>query len=154
MLKFGLISFLLVLSIVSITTSAQVQGENVVTCYDYPNPHSKLQKSMNEKLKNEIKPYGMDYFLKKIDSLPEAVVKLMQNNIVTEILMEKVKTNENIEYQNCLHLDAVKIELTNALKQGEEEWNNYWENQEADLSKNGIKQIKEYIQKYIDAKKK
>ena len=113
-----MISFLLVLSIVNITfitSLAQGQEESIVTCYDYPDPHSKLQKSMNEKneeLRNEIKLYGMDYFLKKIDSLPEAVVKLMQNDIETEILMEKVKTNENIEYQNCLHLDAVEIELT------------------------------------------
>ena len=59
--------------------------------------------------------------------------------------MEKVKTNPSIEYKNCSHLDAVKLELTNTLKQGEDAWNEYWNNQEADLSKNEIKQMKEYI---------
>ena len=111
-------------------------------------------KESNEELRNEIKLYGMDYFLKKIDSLPEAVVKLMQSNMETQILMEKVKTNENIEYKNCLHLDAVELELTNALKNGDESWNGYWKNQKTDLSKKEIDQIKTYIQKHIDTKKR
>ena len=68
--------------------------------------------------------------------------------------MEKVKTNENIEYKNCSHLTAVRKELTNVLKNGDEPWNEYWQNQEADLTKKEIKQIKEYIQKWIDAEKK
>ena len=59
--------------------------------------------------------------------------------------MEKIKTNPIIEYRNCSPLDAVEIELITTLKQGEEKWNEYWNNQEADLIKNEIKQIKEYI---------
>ena len=62
---------------------------------------------------------------------------------------EKVKTNPSIEYTNCSHLDAVEIELTNLLKQGEEKWNEYWNNQETGLGKNEIKQMKEYIKLHI-----
>ena len=64
--------------------------------------------------------------------------------------MEKVKTNPSIEYKNCSHLDAVEIELITTLKQGEEKWNQYWNNQDADFGKNEIKQIKEYIKLHIN----
>jgi hypothetical protein len=80
-----------------------------------------------------------------LNSLPEETAKIIKTNLETEILMDKVKTNPSIEYANCSHLDAVEIELITTLKQGEEKWNEYWNNQEADLSKNEIKQIKEYI---------
>jgi hypothetical protein len=59
--------------------------------------------------------------------------------------MEEVKTNPSIEYTTCSHLDAVEIELITTLKQGEEKWNEYWNNQEVDLSKNEIKKINESI---------
>ena len=63
--------------------------------------------------------------------------------------MEKVNTNPSIGYKNCSYLNAVKLELTNTLKQGEDEWNEYWNNQETDFGKNEIKQIKEYIKLHI-----
>jgi hypothetical protein len=59
--------------------------------------------------------------------------------------MEKVKTNPSKEYAKCSHLDAVEIELITTLKQGEEKWNEYWNNQEVNLSKNEIRKIKESI---------
>ncbi|MGI9012303.1 MAG: hypothetical protein ACR2F1_14120 [Nitrososphaeraceae archaeon] len=97
-----------------------------------------------EELRENYKRYG-DSALNALNSLPEEMAKIIKTNLETEILMEKVKTNPNIEYTNCSHLDAVEIELITTLKQGEEKWNDYWNNQEADLSKNEIKQIKDYI---------
>ena len=93
-------------------------------------------------MREKYKRYG-DSALNTLNSLPEEMAEIIKTNIETEILMEKVKTNPNIEYKNCSHLDAVKLELTNTLKQGEDAWNEYWNNQEADLSKNEIKKMKE-----------
>ena len=78
------------------------------------------------------------------------MAKIIKTNLETEILMEKVKTNPSIKYKNCSHLDAVEIELITTLKQGEEKWNEFWNNQEADLSKNETKQIKEYVKLHIN----
>ena len=86
-----------------------------------------------------------DSALNDLNSLSEEMAEIIKTNLETEILMEKIKTNPSIEYTNCSHLDAVEIELIITLKQGEEKWNEYWNNQEADLSKNEIKKIKEYI---------
>ena len=86
-----------------------------------------------------------DSALNALNSLTEEMAEIIKTNLETEILMEEVKTNPSIEYTNCSHLDAVEIELITTLKQGEEKWNEYWNNQEADLSKNEIKKIKEYI---------
>lgn len=104
-------------------------------------------------MRNEYKLYG-DEALKVVEGLPKGLVDNAKTIIETEILMEKVKTNENIEYKNCSHFESVQIELTNALKQGNDKCNEYWQNQEADLTKKEIKQINEYIQKLIDAEKK
>jgi hypothetical protein len=67
-----------------------------------------------------------------------------------EILMEHVKINPSIKYKNCSHLDAVEIELITTLKQGEEKWNEFWNNQQVDLTKNETKQIKEYISLHLN----
>jgi hypothetical protein len=101
-----------------------------------------------EEIRENYKRYG-DSALNALNSLPEEMVEIIKTNLETEILMEKVKTNPSIEYNNCSHLDAVEIELITTLKQGEDEWNRYWNNQEADLSKNEIKQIKEHIKLHI-----
>jgi hypothetical protein len=101
-----------------------------------------------EEIRENYKRYG-DSALNALNSLPEEMVEIIKTNLETEILMEKVKTNPSIEYNNCSHLDAVEIELITTLKQGEDEWNQYWNNQEADLSKNEIKQIKEHIKLHI-----
>lgn len=106
-----------------------------------------------EKIRNDYKLYG-DSALSALKDLPKQFIEVIKDDLETEILMEKVKTNENIEYTDCSHLESVKLELTNILKQGDESWNQYWQNQEADLSKKEIKQIKEYIQKWIDATNK
>jgi hypothetical protein len=101
-----------------------------------------------EELRENYKQYG-DSALNALNSLPKEMAEIIKTNLETEILMEKVKTNPSIEYKNCSHLDAVEIELITTLKHGEEKWNEYWNNQEADLSKNEIKQIKEYIKLHI-----
>ena len=95
-------------------------------------------------MREKYKRYG-DSALNTLNSLPEEMAEIIKTSLETEILMEKVKTNPNIEYKNCSHLDAVKLELTNTLKQGEDAWNEYWNNQEADLNKNEIKEMKEYM---------
>ena len=97
-----------------------------------------------EEMRENYKQYG-DSALNALNSLSEEMAEIIKTNLETEILMEKVKTNPSIKYKNCSHLDAVEIELITTLKQGEEKWNEYWNNQEADLSKNEIKKIKEYI---------
>ena len=155
-LKFGLISFLLVLSIVSITSSAQGQEETVFNCQSDDPEIAKIADSLEkgrEETRKNYQLYG-DSALSALEDLPEQFQKTIKKSFETEILMEKIKTNENIEYKNCSHLLAVQIELTNVLKTGDESWNEYWQNQKVDLSKKDIKQIKEYIQKYIDAEKK
>ena len=102
-----------------------------------------------EEMRENYKQYG-DSALNALNSLPEEMAEIIKTNLEIEILMEKVKTNTSIEYKNCSHLDAVEIELITTLKQGEEKWNEYWSNQEADLSKNEIKKIKEYIKLQIN----
>ena len=97
-----------------------------------------------EEMRENYKRYG-DSALNALNSLSEEMAEIITTNLETEILMEEVETNPSIEYTNCSHLDAVKIELITTLKQGEEKWNEYWNNQEEDLSKNEIKKIKEYI---------
>jgi hypothetical protein len=97
-----------------------------------------------EEMRENYKRYG-DSALNALNSLSEEMAEIIKTNLETEILMEEVKTNPSIEYTNCSHLDAVEIELITTLKQGEEKWNEYWNNQEVDLSKNEIKKIKEYI---------
>ena len=97
-----------------------------------------------EEMRENYKRYG-DSALNALNSLPEEMVEIIKTNLETEILMEKVKTNPSIEYKNCSHLDAVEIELITTLKQGEKKWNEYWNNQEADLNKNEIKEMKEYM---------
>ena len=102
-----------------------------------------------EEMRENYKQYG-DSALNALNSLPKEMAKIIKTNLETEILMEKVKTNPSIKYKNCSHLDAVEIELITTLKQGEEKWNEYWNNQEADLSKNETKQIKEYVKLHIN----
>ena len=102
-----------------------------------------------EEMRENYKQYG-DSALNALNSLPEEMAEIIKTNLETEILMEKVKTDPSIEYTNCSHLDAVEIELITTLKQGEDEWNRYWNNQEADFGKNEIKQIKEYIKLHIN----
>ena len=102
-----------------------------------------------EEIRENYKRYG-DSALTALNSLPEETAKIIKTNLETEILMEKIKTNPSIEYTNCSHHDAVEIELIATLKQGEEKWNEYWNNQEADFDKNEIKQIKEYIKLHIN----
>jgi hypothetical protein len=86
-----------------------------------------------------------DSALNALNSLTEEMAEIIKTNLETENLMEEVKTNPSIEYTNCSYLDAVGIELITTLKQGQEKWNEYWNNQDAGLSKNEIKKIKEYI---------
>ena len=86
-----------------------------------------------------------DSALNALNSLTEEMAEIIKTNLETEILMEEVKTNPSIEYTNCSHLDAVGIELITTLKHGQEKLNEYWNNQDAGLSKNEIKKIKEYI---------
>ena len=95
-----------------------------------------------EELRENYKQYG-DSALNALNSLPKEMAEIIKTNLETEILMEKIKTNPSINYKNCSHLDAVEIELITTLKQGEDAWNEYWNNQEADLSKNEIKKMKE-----------
>ena len=102
-----------------------------------------------EEMRENYKQYG-DSALNALNSLPDQIAEIIKTNLETEILMEKVKTNPSIEYTNCSHLDAVEIELIATLKQGEEKWNEYWNNQEANFDKNEIKQIKEYIKLHIN----
>ena len=101
-----------------------------------------------EEMRENYKQYG-DSALNALNSLSEELAAIIKKSLETEILMEKVNTNPSIEYKNCSYLNAVKLELTNTLKQGEDKWNEYWNNQEADFGKNEIKQIKEYIKLHI-----
>ena len=128
-------------------TSVKGQESITINCSFENAKLTKIGHSLEEdreEMRENYKRYG-DSALTALNSLPEETAKIIKTNLETEILMEKVKTNANIEYKNCSHINAVEIELTNLLKQGEDEWNEYWNNQEADLSKNEIKKIKEYI---------
>ena len=97
-----------------------------------------------EEMRENYKRQG-DSALNALNSLTEEMAEIIKTNLETEILMEEVKTNPSIEYTNCSHLDAVGIELITTLKHGQEKWNEYWNDQDAGLSKNEIKNIKEYI---------
>ena len=151
-MKILVISSLLILSLSSVfllTSLTPVKGQESITinCSSENTKLTKISNSLEkgrEEMRENYKRYG-DSALTALNSLPEETAKIIKTNLETEILMEKVKTNPNIEYKNCSHLDAVKLELTNTLKQGEDAWNEYWNNQEADLSKNEITQMKEYI---------
>ena len=151
----SLLILLLLLSSTFLLTSlpsVKAQKGNTVNC-SFENPKlTKIAHSLEadrEEMRENYKQYG-DSALNALNSLPEELAKIIKTNLETEILMEKVKTNPSIEYKNCSHLDAVEIELITTLKQGEKKWNEFWNNQETDLSKNEIKQIKEYISLHIN----
>ena len=152
-MKILVISSLLILLLLSSTlllpSLTPVKGQESITinCSFENAKLTKIGHSLEqerEEMKENYKQYG-DSALNALNSLPDQIAEIIKTNLEIEILMEKVKTNPSIEYTNCSHLDAVEIELITTLKQGEEKWNQYWNNQEADLSKNEIKQIKEYI---------
>jgi hypothetical protein len=157
-MKIIVISSLLILLLLSSTfllpSLTPVKGQESITinCLFENAKLTKIGHSLEEdreEMRENYKRYG-DFSLNALNSLPEEMAEIIKTNIETEILMEKVKTNPSIEYTNCSHLDAVEIELITTLKQGEDKWNEYWNNQEADLSKNEIKQIKDYIKLHIN----
>lgn len=157
-MKILVISSLLILLLLSstflLTSLIPVKGQESITinCSFENAKLTKIGHSLEEdreELRENYKRYG-DSALNALKSLPKEMAEIIKTNLEIEILMEKVKTNPNIEYKNCSHLDAVEIELINTLKQGEDKWNEYWNNQEIDLSKNEIKQIKEYIKLHIN----
>ena len=150
----GLLILLLLSSIFLLPSLTPVKGQESITinCLFENAKLTKIGHSLEEdreEMRENYKRYG-DFALNALNSLPEEMAEIIKTNIETEILMEKVKTNPSIEYTNCSHLDAVEIELITTLKQGEDKWNEYWNNQEADLSKNEIKQIKDYIKLHIN----
>lgn len=156
-MKIIVISSLLILLLLSSTfllpSLTPVKGQESITinCLFENAKLTKIGHSLEEdreEMRENYKQYG-DSALNALNSLPEEMAEIIKTNLETEILMDKVKTNPSIEYTNCSHLDAVEIELITTLKQGKEKWNEYWNNQEADLSENEIKQIKEYIKLHI-----
>ena len=147
------LSILLLSSVFLLISLTPVQGQESITinCSSENTKLTKIGNSLEEdreEMRENFKLYG-DSALNALNSLPEEIAEIIKTNLETEILMEKVKTNPSIEYKNCSHLDAVEIELITTLKQGEEEWNQYWNNQETGLGKNEIKQMKEYIKLHI-----
>jgi len=151
-MKILVISSLLILLLSSallLISLTPVKGQESIT-FNCSSDNTRLTKISNsleegrEEMRENYKRYG-DSALNALNSLPEEMAEIIKTSLEIEILMEKVKTNPSIEYKNCSHLNAVKLELTNTLKQGKDAWNEYWNNQEADLSKNEIKQMKEYI---------
>ena len=157
-MKILVISSLLILLLLSSTfllpslTPVKGQKSIIINCSFENAKLTKIGHSLEqerEEMKENYKQYG-DSALNALNSLPDQIAEIIKTNLETEILMEKVKTNPSIEYTNCSHLDAVEIELIATLKQGEEKWNEYWNNQEADFGKNEIKQIKEYIKLHIN----
>ncbi len=156
-MKIIVISSLLILLLLSSTfllpSLTPVKGQESITinCLFENAKLTKIGNSLEEdreEMRENYKQYG-DSALNALNSLPEEMAEIIKTNLETEILMDEVKTNPSIEYTNCSHLDAVEIELITTLKQGKEKWNEYWNNQEADLSENEIKQIKEYIKLHI-----
>src|ERR687897_354251 len=144
-MKIIVISSLLILLLLSSTfllpSLTPVKGQESITinCLFENAKLTKIGHSLEEdreEMRENYKRYG-DFALNALNSLPEEMVEI-------------IKTNPSIEYTNCSHLDAVEIELITTLKQGEDKWNEYWNNQEADLSKNEIKQIKDYIKLHIN----
>jgi hypothetical protein len=153
LVKSSLLIILLLSSTFLITSLTQVKGQERITIKcSFEN--AKLTKIGNiheedrEKLRENYKLHG-DSALNVLTPLSKEMTEIIKTNLETEILMEKVHTNPNIEYENCSHLDAVEIELITTLKQGQEEWKSYWNNQGGDFSENEIKQIKEYIKLHI-----
>jgi hypothetical protein len=156
-MKIWVISNLLILLLSAtllLTSLTPIKGQESITinCSSENTKLTKIGNSLEEdreEMRENYKQYG-NSGLNALDSLPEELADIIKKSLETEILMEKVNTNPSIEYKNCSYLNAVKLELTNTLKQGEDDWNEYWNNQEADLSKNEIKQMKEYIQSHIN----
>ena len=151
MLRVGLIFFILVFFLSHISLS-QAQENFITDCNDKFMMRA-VDTIFHEKQRNDYK-LNSDAVLKNLESLPKGVVNIFKKNFDIEILIENQDTIKDIEYKNCSHFESVKLELMNVLKQGEDEWNEYWKNQETDLSKSEIKQIKEYIYKYVDTEKK
>ncbi|MCJ7637776.1 MAG: hypothetical protein MUO21_09835, partial [Nitrososphaeraceae archaeon] len=156
-MKIIVISSLLILLLLSSTfllpSLTPVNGQESITinCSFENAKLTKIGHSLEqdrEEMRENYKRYG-DSALNALNSLPEEMAEIIKTNLETEILMEKIKTNSSIEYKNCSHINAVEIELTNLLKQGEDEWNEYWNNQETGLGNNEIKQMKEYIKLHI-----
>jgi hypothetical protein len=155
-MKILVISNLLILLLSSsflLNSLTPVKGQESITinCSSENIKLTKIGNSLEEdreEMRENYKQYG-DSGLNALNSLPEEMAEIIKKSLETEILMEKVNTNPSIEYKNCSYLNAVKLELTNTLKQGEDEWNEYWNNQETDFGKNEIKQIKEYIKLHI-----
>ena len=152
-MKIIVISSFLILLLLSSTfllpSLTPVKGQESITinCLFENAKLTKIGHSLEEdreEMRENYKQYG-DSALNALNSLPEEMAEIIKTYLETEILMDKVKTNPSIEYTNCSHLDAVEIELITTLKQGKEKWNEYWNNQEANLRENEIKQIKEYI---------
>jgi hypothetical protein len=157
-MKIIVISSLLILLLLSSTSLLPslrpVKGQESITinCSFENAKLTKIGHSLEEdreEMRENYKRYG-DSALTALHSLPEETAKIIKTNLETELLMEKVKTNPSIEYANCSHLDAVEIELITTLKQGQEKWNEYWNNQQVDFSKNETKQIKEYVKLHIN----
>ena len=156
-MKILIISSLLILLLLStllLSSLTPVRGQEsiIINCSFENAKLTKIGHSLEhdrEEMRENYKQYG-NSALNALNSLPEEIAEIIKTNLETEILMEKVKTNQSIEYKNCSHLDAVEIELITTLKQGEEKWNRYWNNQDADFGKNEIKQIKEYIKLHIN----
>ena len=156
-MKILIISSLLILLLLStllLSSLTPVRGQEsiIINCSFENAKLTKIGHSLEhdrEEMRENYKQYG-DSALNALNSLPTEMAKIIKTNLETEILMEKVKINPSIKYKNCSHLDAVEIELITTLKQGEDKWNRYWNNQEADLNKNEIKQIKEYIKLHIN----
>ena len=145
---------LLLLSTLSLSSLTPVRGQEsiIINCSFENAKLTKIGHSLEhdrEEMRENYKQYG-DSALNALNSLPEEIAEIIKTNLETEILMEKIKTNPSIEYVNCSHLDAVEIELITTLKQGEEKWNEFWNNQQVDLTKNETKQIKEYISLHLN----
>ena len=147
-----LILLLLLSSTFLLTSPVKAQGSITINCSFENAKLNKIGHSLEEnkeEMRENYKQYG-DSALNALNSLPKEMAKIIKTNLETEILMEKVKINPSIKYKNCSHLDAVEIELITTLKQGQEKWNEYWNNQQVDFSKNETKQIKEYIKLHIN----
>lgn len=156
MLKFGIISFALIISLIILSLSSSLEGQGQeersnTNCLSEDTQLDRLGTHLeeeHEKMRENYKLYG-DNALDLIDDLPESLVDMIKRNIETEILIDNLDVTKNIEYKNCSHFESVKLELINVLKQGEDEWDNYWKNTDMQVSKKDLQQIKKYIQSYI-----
>ena len=150
MLKF-LIHFVLVASFFISFYITEAQESEIITCNDKTNPNSQIGKSLSdsqEEMRENYKLYG-EHALDLLDDLPESLVDKIKRSIETEILIDNLDVTTNKEYKNCSHFESVKLELINVLKQGEQEWDNYWKNTDTEVSIKDLQQIKKYIQSYI-----